>query len=457
MQRPFSPRHFLALAVFLAAGYSIAGQEMEYYDPAAQPNKTPSPTSEVVTVTIEPNKPLLTIPKYFYGLNIHPGSAKYEFARIDLLKALKPDSIRIMTRMRSDWPPNGQGRQVTHLSPERGVMDWRELDLIIDDIIAIGAVPYLALGFGPPHWMTNAQNPMERQPPKQEYIDEYADFMAEIVKRYVKEKKLPIDSVTVENEPENVHYAIEDYAKLFRLAKIKIQNVAPNIRVGGPTIGYAKWVQPDGSSLGFSTSLNKLKSQGANFDFIDWHIYSTSSQTVLDTVKAVRQTYGKDTPLIISELNRDWRYSGPMVAQSRENNTNQGSVAWLATLYDELQLAGVERTYYFAWRENNLGLVDAQSNMRRPNYYLFMAMTNHLGRKRVKATVSNPAIGCIATNDNGETRAILYNKTDKEIKITTNYELSLYPANQEQEPTTPKTTRQLSIKPLSFILLKQTK
>lgn len=373
--------------------------------------------NNIVGVELQANSPLVTIPSRFYGINIHPGSVRYELSRLDLLRKVRPDAIRVMTLMRSDWPPDRSGRVVTPLSVTPDSFDWTALDLLIRSIVAVGAEPYLALGFGPPQWISGAASPLDRRPPQPDKYEAYASFMATITHRYAVEKGWPIKRVTVDNEPENVGYAISDYMRLVRLAKTKIKDRAPGVQVGGPAIGYAMWKQPNAKPLGFGESVRRLFDDKTPFDFFDWHIYSTSADTVMKTVETVRRVYGESLPLVISELNRDWRYSGEHRAVSMRNNTSWESVAWLAYLYDKLQLAGVDQVFYFAWREQTLGLLDARSSTVRPNFYLTAAMTNMLGRNRVATKISHPAIGAIATVDAGVVSALIYNMSDANVAV----------------------------------------
>jgi hypothetical protein len=399
----------------IAAIPPAAAQDLGYYDPTGQDGPFPVPTAPV-QINVQPSQPLLTIYSRFYGVNIHPGSAQYELANKPLLQKLKPDSIRVMTRMRLDWPPQGM---VSHLlSPAPGVFDWTQLDLLLQGIVDVGAEPFLTLGFGPPHFLTQGGTELARVPPAPDLIEDYATYMSMIVQHYVNDKKLPVRLVSVDNEPENVRYPINDYIKLFKAAKTKIKAIAPNVLVGGPAIGFADWPQPDGTSLPFGESLNMLKAANTPFDFLDWHIYSTKASTVIFTVNAVRRRFS--VPLIMSEVNRDWRYSGVAKEESKQNNTGWESASWLAYVYDQLQRLGVGRVYYFAWRENVLGLVDAKITTLRPNYYVFWAMTNQLSRKRVVADSSDLGVGCIATYDGGRFAALIYNRTAGEVRLKIN-------------------------------------
>lgn len=387
-------------------------QDMTFYDPTLNTDPVINASTTAVNVSVDTKTPLLKIPSNFYGINIHPGSSEYEVPRPELLNFLKPDAVRIMTVRRSDWLPNGQ--QVSPLSPSEGVIDWSKLDKLVTTVVDARAQPYLAFGFGPPQWMSGATGLNERLPPLDQNYQKYADFMADITRHYTIDKKIPIKRVTVDNEPENSSYSIDNYAKLAKLAYTSIKAANPQVSVGGPVIGYAQWTQPDGTKSGFSQSLTSLNSKNVPFDFIDWHIYATSATTVLSTVDAVQKVYGKLKPLVISELNLDWRYNN---IDAQVNNTSWNSISWLAYLYDNLQIKGVSQTFYFGWRENTLGLVDSKMSSLRPNYYLIWAMTNYLGRERVKTTISDPSVGCIATNDFGKLRMLIYNRAASSVIV----------------------------------------
>lgn len=396
---------------------SSQSQTLSYYNPVNSSELLVASPVNVVSIEIRKDTHILNIPAKFYGINIHPGSAKYELPSPALLKSLKPDAVRVMTRMRSDWPERGSGRIVSAVSPAPGLFNWEELDLLLHAVVSSGADPYLALGFGPPEWISGGTSPIDRKPPMPERVSDFADLMATITHRYVVEKGFPIKRVTIDNEPENVGYAIDDYIYLVNLARAKIKERVAGVEVGGPAIGYAMWKQPTSKPLHFSESVKRFQKAATPFDFFDWHIYSTSPDTVMKTVKAVRGVYGNTMPLVISELNRDWRYAGENRSASMQNNTGWESVAWLASTYDQLQVAGVDQVFYFAWREQTLGLVDGRTTTLRPNYFLFSALTNLMDRQRVVASSSHPAVGVIATNEKGLLSALVYNMSDGDAAV----------------------------------------
>ncbi len=399
----------------LAAETAKDTSGLAYFDPENSGSiKVAAPTTAVDVATDFTQK-TFAVDRKFYGLNSHPLPAAEAFRNPDLVRTLKPDTIRIMTNKRTFWyRENGQSKtQVIELSPERGKFNWASIDDLITAIESFGAEPYIALGFGAPKYLNSANNPRLFRPLAAD-LPEYADYMATIVK-HLKDKNFKVKYVTVDNEPENVGYPIDDFILLKKLATDKIHAVDPEMMIAGPTTGYAQWKQPDNKNLSFHSSTTYLKNHGVKFDAIDWHAYSTNPAIIFKSADVVKEIY-PDTPRFLTELNLDWRYSGDKAERSQINNTNWDSVRFLAYVYDVLQQKGVERVYYFCIRNNFFGLYNYNITEVRPNFYTFYAFTNLLGRQRVKTTTGHPAVGVIATlDDNGKPAVMLYNLANTDV------------------------------------------
>lgn len=373
---------------------------------------------ETIKITVDFTNSYLTISPDFYGINIHPVPASWAFRNKELVANLKPDVIRIMASHRKYWLRDADDETITlssTISPVKGVYDFTELDALISNIISIGAKPYITLGFGAPSWMGDKSGPSRFHRVVPEKMDEYAEYMAEIVK-HVNNSKSRANWITIDNEPENLEYSIEDYIRLAKIASKYIKTADPEVKICGPVTGYATWKQPNGKKLSFSSSMQMLRNAGLSFDMIDWHIYATNPQLVLNCIDTVKRIWsGK--PMVISELNRDWRYSGKGGETSKLRNTNWRSVAWLAYLYDQLQRKGVSQVHYFCLGNNYFGLYDYHQTKVNPNYFLFTIMTNLMGRERVVAESDNKAIGVIATVDKNSKTILIYNRSDSPVKV----------------------------------------
>ncbi len=410
-----------SLILLLCLGLICHADEMPaVYDAAIAGDDIVQTPEKPVNITVDFNTPLVTISPDFYGINVHPVPASVAFANQDLVAQLKPDVIRIMGSHRTHWYRDANNKSVrvdSTISPAQGQYDFTELDALVQGIKDVGAKPYLAIGFGAPKWLADSTGSKRLRRVAKDRLPEYAQYMADVIKHLNVDKGYNIRWVTIDNEPENLQYPIQDYVTLVTLATAAIKSVDPAIQICGPVTGYATWKQPDGRKISFSSSLQMLKDAGMDYDGIDWHIYATNPSLVFKTVDIVKKIY-PDKPLIISELNRDWRYAGEAGKLSAQRNTGWYSVAWLAHCYDQLQQMGVSQVHYFCLGNGFFGLIDYHQTQVHPNYHLFKLMTTKLGRQRVQASSSDPAIGVIATNDQQQASVLIYNRAQHAVTVS---------------------------------------
>jgi len=397
-----SASHPYLLLVVLAAILSGTGRPSS----AAQPN-----------VVINPAHPTQTISDQFYGINVHPSTAAFEFGDMQLVRDLKPDVLRFMVMHRTDYPV-GKPSVRYELTPAQGVYDWTYLNDLLDAARAVEARAYVALGFGAPPWLAEEVKPNRRRVTPQE-IPAYAQVMSDIVTHIDQNYPGLLSAVTIDNEPENLLYDIDVYLQLVAAASQAIRAVNPGVPIAGPVTGYSVWPQSDGRQLSFSSSMAILSQANPGYDMIDWHVYTRNVSTVAQTVEIVKRNW-PDMPLVISELNRNSNYGDDAAGQQAViDNTGWSSMVWLAETYDMLQRAGVDQVHYFELADNTFGLYDYRHTETRPNYHLFHLMTTVMGRRRVEAESSNSDVGVIATlDDNGQLVVLLYNRSAQTQQVT---------------------------------------
>jgi Glycosyl hydrolases family 39 len=372
-------------------------------------------------VSVDTTQTTVAISSDFYGINAHPSTASYEFGDAQLARDLSPDIIRIMPMHRTEYP-KGQPKIRYELSPSEGVYDWTHLDDLLTVVDDIGAKAHIALGFGAPSWLGEEVKTNRRRVSPEEF-PAYAQVMADVVAHMDQLYPGLVSAVTIENEPENLKYDIDDYTELVNAASRAIRAVSPSTRIAGPVTGYAYWNQSDGSRLSFAKSMEMLRRVNPGYDMIDWHIYTKSVDKVIHSVDVVKEHW-PGMPLVISELNRNWRYgSDPAGQQSVIDNNGWESVAWLAESYDRLQRQGLDQVHYFAIAGTPFGLYDYHHTETRPNYHLFYLMTNIMGRQRVQAESDDSDVGIIATVDEqGRTALLLYNRTSEAKSVSLDLE-----------------------------------
>jgi hypothetical protein len=372
-------------------------------------------------VSVDTTQTTVAISSDFYGINVHPSTASYEFGDAQLARDLSPDVMRIMALHRTDYPV-GQPSIRYELSPSEGVYDWTHLDDLLTVVDDIGAKAHVALGFGAPPWLGEEVKTNRRRVSPEEF-PAYAQVMAGVVAHMDHLYPGLVSAVTIENEPENLQYDIGDYVGLVNAASQAIRAVSPSTQIAGPVTGYAYWNQSDGSRLSFGQSMEALSQVDPGYNMIDWHVYSRSVDTVIHTVDVVKEHW-PGMPLVISELNRNSNYgSDPAGQQSVIDNTGWESVAWLAESYDRLQLEEVDQVHYFELADNTFGLYDYRHTETRPNYHLFYLMTNIMGRQRVQAESDDSDVGIIATVDEqGRKALMLYNRSDESQSVSLDLE-----------------------------------
>ncbi len=418
MKNPFIASVVSAVLTGFAAvaGPGVSEEWLAWFDPEQDGAIAVRPPEGPVPVRFDFGRETVRINDRFYGINSHPLPAEEAFRNPELVRDLKPDSIRIMTNFRTFWyRENGVGKtRNIELSPERGKFNWESVDDLMKAIHSFGAEPYVALGFGAPRWLNTSRSTGKSRPLAAD-LPELADYMATVT-GHLNKLDCGMRYVTVDNEPENVLYPFADYLALFRDARPKLLAAAPGIGIAGPATGYAYWKQPDGAKIDFGASLRMLREAGIDYAAIDWHVYSTNPATILKTADLVAEIY-PGTPRFLSEFNLDWRYTGKGGEKSAVNNTSWNSVRWLAALWDGLQKRGVERTYYFCLRNRFFGLYDYNLEETRPAYHLFRFFTGGLSRQRVEASSGHPAVGVIATiSPEGTRAAVLYNLSDRPVR-----------------------------------------
>lgn len=159
--------------------------------------------------------------------------------------------------------------------------DFSKLDLVINDILATGAKPYIALSYMPPQF---ANGDIVGQP--NNYID-WQVLVQRTIQHISGTRGISNVYYEVWNEPDLFggwkYYGDKNYLNLYRYAAIGasyVSGVQP-FKLGGPaTTGFYKsWAD----ALVDFADKNNLK-----LDFISWHRYSTNLDLFKDDILAVR-------------------------------------------------------------------------------------------------------------------------------------------------------------------------
>lgn len=215
-----------------------------------------------------------TYPKPWRNLAQGGEDSKWRMAPIiSQVKALKPEYIRIDHIY--DFYEIVQGSNGSY------TYDFSRLDPLLDDILATGAKPYIALSYMPTQFsggdITGAPG---------NYAD-WQTLVQQTVQHVSGTKRISDVYYEVWNEPDLFgnwkYYGNKNYLTLYRSAAIGAANargVQP-FKIGGPaTTGfYNNWAE----ALIKYAAQNNLR-----LDFISWHRYSTNLDAYKDDMTAIR-------------------------------------------------------------------------------------------------------------------------------------------------------------------------
>lgn len=225
------------------------------------------------------------------------GEEKFPFTKIiPEIKALNPTYIRIdhLYDMYNVVSQDGNGLKY----------NWTELDQVIDNILKVGARPFLSLSYMPPAISSGSIT----DPPKN--WQDWQSVVQMTIEHYSGKNQKNLSDVVYEvwNEPDLFgRWKIggdKDYRVLYSYASRGAQAAKDTnpFKIGGPatTAPYESWV---GKFLDYA-SKNHLR-----FDFYSWHRYAikpTDFLTDLDKIDAwLFQNAGYSLPKYLTEWGSD--------------------------------------------------------------------------------------------------------------------------------------------------------
>ncbi len=216
--------------------------------------------------------------------------------------------------------------------------DFSELDKTVDDIIAMGALPFFSLSYMPSSFTSSGK-----------VIDAPSDwnYWKDLVKATIEhysgkgEKNLINVYYEVWNEPELPQFGAwkisseKDYRQLYYYAEAgakEAQNTN-NYYFGGPAVGsyYPEWLK----GLASYASENNLR-----LDFYSWHRYTKNPEVYLSDAENTRKllsSYPKyaNLPLLITE----WGFDSENTASNNTSASAAYTIASVSRFYRNINLA----------------------------------------------------------------------------------------------------------------------
>jgi xylan 1,4-beta-xylosidase len=344
---------------------------------------------------------------------------------------------------------------VVNRDPETGKIffQWHEVDQVYDALLKLGIRPFVELNPMPKALASGTQTMFDYQmnvtPPKsyEEWGYLIESFTRHLVERYGLEEVRQW-YFEVWNEPNLGAFwsgTQDDYWKLYESSARAIKRVDEKLRVGGPASSKANWVK---EIISFTTK-NKIP-----LDFISTHLYPQDEQvqypdrkgspypvgeffsaTIREVEKWVRESERPDLEIHWTEWNTqsaataekitwgdniyvDNLYAASFIVSNCINVDKSCKTLSYWVLSDIFDEGGIPHTPYSTRYGllNIYGIPKASFNAFR----LLRKMEGNIMKVQIDKRLPNGK-GCLATQDQGLTRVILWNQNFVEEKEHTDW------------------------------------
>ena len=259
----------------------------------------------------------------------------------------------------------------------RLIYHFDKLDRAVAAVRAIGAEPYMCLGYMP---QALAPGTSGIDPP--ESYAEWRDLVYQTVKHYNVDHGPPIKYWEVWNEP-NLNYSwsggYPGYLQLYDSSREGLQAADPTAWIGGPTI-----TPLDVTAPAWLMGHERDDSGGTGrVDFLSWHSFGRPIEQIEADIKAVQAAVAAQTTyhpeLIISEFSVATGGAGDTSQGHRSDGSGGGAYA-LAGL-QAMERAGLDKGFLFELKDGEQagvsywgrwGILTADGKTK-PAYYALLA------------------------------------------------------------------------------------
>jgi hypothetical protein len=321
-------------------------------------------------------------------------SPDYRFApALPKLQALKPHYIRL------DHIYDFYG-VVSRNNQDQLTFDWRQLDEMINDIVAAGALPFISLSYMPPA-LTDGD---VTDPPRR-----WSEWSL-VVQRTIEHISGPsghnLSDVYYEvwNEPDLFGqwktYGPKNYLTLYEQAALGAKNAqgVKAFKIGGPAITklYDNWVV---------RFIDHIVKHNLRFDFFSWHHYTANVEEYLKDYERYDRLMRRYPDMIftVEPVITEWGFNSEIDPGYDQDLAAAHTVAVVATLTPripklfafEFQDGKDPQGQAFWGRWGMLAHQDFDS-ITKPRYHALLFL-NRLGANRVSLTGENLWVKALAT------------------------------------------------------------
>jgi hypothetical protein len=292
------------------------------------------------------------------------------------------------------------------------IFNWNELDRVVAQILATGALPFFSLSYMPPTIAKDGE--ITNQP---ENWQDWATVVNQTIQHYSGKNQKNLSNVIYEvwNEPDLFGgWKIggeKDYRLLYKYAiKGVNQTKATNsFKIGGPAITapYKNWVD---------IFLDYVAKNNLRIDFYSWHRYSAEPEKFLEDVNMVDTWLFKNAGLSLEKYLTEW---GPISERSPLNDSDFAAAHLVATLRQLLQRVDFVFTFEIKdglspakdkyWGGGGLLTHEGAGAIEKKPKYYALELLNKMTGNRISLEGENTWVTGFASREGNIIRIILVN------------------------------------------------
>ena len=340
------------------------------------------------------------------------------------------------------------------------IFNWTELDKLVNQILATGALPFFSLSYMPP---AIAQGGEITNPP--ESWQDWATVVKQTIQHYSGKEEQNLTNIIYEvwNEPDLFGgWKIggeKDYRLLYKYAVLganQAQNTNP-FKIGGPAITapYKNWV--DGF-LDFTTK-NNLR-----IDFYSWHRYSLEPEKFQEDINKVDAWLFKNAGLSLEKYLTEF---GPVSEKSPLNDSDFAAAHLVTTIRQVLQRVdfafsfeikdGLSPAKEKYWGGSGLLTHEGAGTIEKKPKYYALELLNKMTGNRINLEGEGSWVSGFASKEKNKVKIILTNldSTNKHFETVPLTIVNLENGNYSYQETFLEGTKRTSSETISNGVLKK--
>lgn len=375
----------------------------------------PKLIKEPFAISVDPGRRLGPMPKSFAGLSQGAGLPDYEDSTAQVFRELGIKWFRMDNLLTNAVKKNEDGTLR---------YDWADLDQRLDFMKKVGCELIFCISYMPEPLDAVVNHERHSYPRDWE---EFGELVYAAAKHCI-DRGTPVKRWEVWNEintgwmvdPEGWDH-LKTYTTLYDTCWKAVRRADPQAWIGGPASASGPWNENDPRGPGVNGEkfmrglMEHCEKMGAPLDFISWHEYFQSHQTMKKEAEQVREylnDYPKTKAQVKEYLITEWNYAW---WHDRAHDNEVGAAWTAASMLRGWMAAGVDKPCFFLAKDFSPGLRGEWGMFSRENRPKAVAnvckMFNMMAPVRIACKGEDAQIASVAAVDpeSGRTTVLVIN------------------------------------------------